>query len=323
MSKLKNILKKEDDTFVHYMLTKLENQIHDILSQSIAENNVEICNKLFTEYGQTHLVNMKDLICQSITQDNVEIFNILMSYSVKHNSRNYEITEFAAKVGRHIILKLLLQQYPEHSKNIFNLLLGLKDFRTDHVECLKLFVGYDWYLSVNNRKMYSYLKFLKKLTNGETTETSNDFDSDNPNRWINRHILKYREWETYGLKMRNAIISYEDQTLKYMVRNGSPAINEITIYNETPLMTGASYGRPDVVNLLLENGADVTITNKWKKSALDYAVMHYQSESFGKKNIQCIKLLIRGGINIDSLKIHPVDYAFIKLIQDSILNFIS
>ena len=71
--------------------------------------------------------------------------------------------------------------------------------------------------------------------------------------------------------------SYDPSSLKFLNRpylfiflKGAD-VNVQDQYDDTPLLWATYYGYFDVVRFLVENGSNVTIKNKYGKSALQYA----------------------------------------------------
>lgn len=66
-----------------------------------------------------------------------------------------------------------------------------------------------------------------------------------------------------------AISKGDFETVKKMIQFGEN-VNK-TSNGKTPLMYAARYNRVEIINLLLENGAEVDIKDKGGRTAIDYA----------------------------------------------------
>ena len=64
----------------------------------------------------------------------------------------------------------------------------------------------------------------------------------------------------------------EKKSLKYLLKESKEEINDQNLEGKTALIIAAEYGYTNIVEILLQNGADAGIKSNEGKIALDYAI---------------------------------------------------
>ncbi len=95
--------------------------------------------------------------------------------------------------------------------------------------------------------------------------------------------------EDLNISLPIAILNHYPKTvIEWIIKSGAD-INSFFMY-ETPLMKAVE--QPEILNLLLENGANPNIATPYGKTALFYAVQY--------NNLESVKLLISSNVDINS-----------------------
>ena len=105
------------------------------------------------------------------------------------------------------------------------------------------------------------------LENGESIEALNSIDET---------VLQY------AVRRR----STQEEMIQFLIKKGAKVNARQGRYQDTPLMLAARGGRPSIVKILLENGADRSLKNSQGFTAVD----HLQSLDFPQKE-EIIRLL--------------------------------
>ncbi len=109
------------------------------------------------------------------------------------------------------------------------------------------------------------------------------FTTANATETNNESTTKYEVTATKITKVNSfciAIAKGDFDTVKKMIEFGEN-VNKVS-NGKTPLMYAARYNRVEIINLLLENGAEVDVKDKDGRKAIDYAKI---SKALGAKKI--------------------------------------
>lgn len=301
MSQINNILTSGNTELIAYVLAKVENKLIDIVSDIIADNNTQLfCDVLKCIDGKT--------------LDNETIMKLAKS-AVIH--------------GRPDILETLLKHQPravffgdELGKTIMDHIMEITNFNEGHMKCVILLINLGsnigTFRNIASGKKYNLiLDFIQDLIKGNKSESLA----------IEPEIFAptVMEYNTYMLSqsteslidmIRDTIVEDRKKMFHALLSAHPDLVNFVdTIHKSTLIMHAAQYGRFDMIETLLKKGA--TVADMPTKSALYFAVC--QSNSFNKKHIESIKILLKAGSNIDILKNHSMrDYHLIKFIHDKL-----
>ncbi len=92
----------------------------------------------------------------------------------------------------------------------------------------------------------------------------------------------------------------------------NPELNRVNSLGETPLTLAATLGDFELVVQLIESGADIDYPNRFGRTALHKAIIHFEKESAK----QIVLFLIDSGAKVDALDKYnapPIYYCFFNL----------
>ena len=165
------------------------------------------------------------------------------------------------------------------------------------------------------------IKYIKNLFEGKERKS---LDREFPvllatNEEFNTYKTLHCKENTITDMLCNIIIRNDSKMFHKFILEHPTCVNSTdTLNDSTPIMHAAQLGRYDMMETLLKTGANVadhTDKRKINKSALSFAV--YSHNEFSNNHMECIKILLRAGANIDILKKYSLDsHYLIKIIKD-------
>ena len=164
-------------------------------------------------------------------------------------------------------------------KNLYDLIISEEVPNTDFENFLR---AQKLYIS-----MRDLLKFLKKNSNLSYDNIMFFLEKMNLCPSITDLVVK-------------AIRADDEKVLDYLLGKGIDVNLSDSTHNSSPIMFAAQNARISMVKSLLSRGATVTDDCKYNKSALYFALISNESAVIYDNNrIECIKILIRAGSNIE------------------------
>ncbi|BDA75871.1 hypothetical protein CAL7716_100370 (plasmid) [Calothrix sp. PCC 7716] len=126
--------------------------------------------------------------------------------------------------------------------------------------------------------------FEKNLLNSlGTTETSEDYGYKVTELIANKNINNKNEAGETALHL--AVKNNDSRLIQILINNGAD-VNAATNYKATPLHYAASFGTKGTINLLIEKGSNINVVDKNGKKPLDWAIEAKKTE-----NIELLKTL--------------------------------
>ena len=181
-------------------------------------------------------------------------------------------------------------QYPDFSLIFYKTFNLLKEGDVDRLKTMGLTFSDILFVDRHNRPLLSWarcsgnqalLNYIYKLALNEYTNKQTGLLNCNQLDGQGRTIL---DWAVYCRQSKKTI-----QILLNNYPNKTAVINAVRCYRT--VLTIAAMDQPDIVQLLVENGADINLLARKEKSALRAAIMH--------DNVESISYLIQQGASLE------------------------
>ena len=337
MFPLQKLLSSNDQEIIDYVTADSELNITKYVKRTIEQNDNKMFDKLIkliTIDNKLDSETIVEIVSYTIRYDRYDMLEMLIrDLDMKSLDPPYimKIIKQSVYYNRHKILGTLLKYFDvknltttNHKESPCHLLysaLGQGNSGAYH-ECLIFLIkeGFDFCDCVPT-KYRLIIEYIKNLFEGKEMKS---LDREFPvllatDEEFNTYKIVHCKEKTITDMLCNIIIENDSKMFHKFILEHPTCVNSTDTTNDsTPIMHAAQWGRYDMMETLLKTGASVADyidrcgTNK---SALYFAV--HSPKEFSNNHIECIKILLRAGANIDILKEYSLDsHYLIKIIKD-------